>query len=301
MPSTTTQGVTTLFDRPLRRDPFLRSWSALVLVLGLFVLNANTTWSGSVEPERVARLLGDMTQLLLLCFLLVALVPALVRRVGRGSARRPASPGRVLAEPAPESPADERSPEPQEEHYAPLTSVEPNGVPPPRITALRLDGNPAAPGLTTRISWKAVGTETVTVDGRSRQPPEGTCEVQLTNTRDIVVVAHGADGSTHTRTKRVTFLALPEVSKVTLPPGPGVSLSAHVSLLAGRDAPALRAVDAVLEGHDVARAALLSPTDGPARVTGLASLARLALDVSWMGHRREDDLPALKTPDESRA
>ena len=281
-----------LFDRPLRRDPVLRTWCAVLVVLGVLVLDGNTTWSGSVEADRVAGFLGDLLQVSLLGFLVLALLPAWVRRASRGAGGVPAgegcpdSLGHRDSAPGDEADDDEVNDEADGRGAGPMPAN-------PRFLDLRVEGNPAAPGLTTRISWQTSGAASVTVDGRRGLPPTGAHEVQLTGPREIALVAHGASGATQSRTVRVGFLTLPQLAKVSLPAGPGVSLRTSVSLLSGAGAPALSTVDAVLAGHDLTRAALAPPAAGRLSGTDLASLARLALDVSWMRGARSRSFDPL--------
>lgn len=83
-----------VFDRPLRRDPILVVWALLNLVMGLVALNRHTTWSGSVEGWRVAAVLSDVATTGMTSYLLLALLPALLRwwwrrgRVSRAAGHR---------------------------------------------------------------------------------------------------------------------------------------------------------------------------------------------------------------------
>jgi hypothetical protein len=83
-----------VFDRPLRRDPILVVWALLNLVMGLVALNRHTTWSGSVEGWRVAAVLSDVATTGMTSYLLLALLPALLRwwwrrrRVSRAAGNR---------------------------------------------------------------------------------------------------------------------------------------------------------------------------------------------------------------------
>ena len=83
-----------VFDRPLRRDPILVVWALLNLVMGLVALNRHTTWSGSVEGWRVAAVISDVATTGMTSYLLLALLPALLRwwwrrrRVSRAAGNR---------------------------------------------------------------------------------------------------------------------------------------------------------------------------------------------------------------------
>lgn len=78
-----------VFDRPLRRDPILVVWALLNAVLGAFSLNSHTTWSGSLEWDRVVALLRDVTAVGTVSYLLLALLPAVLRRRLRGPLHHP--------------------------------------------------------------------------------------------------------------------------------------------------------------------------------------------------------------------
>lgn len=69
-----------VFDRPLRRDPILVVWAILNALMAAFSLNSHTTWSGSLESARVVAFLKDLTTVGTFSYLLLALLPALLRR-----------------------------------------------------------------------------------------------------------------------------------------------------------------------------------------------------------------------------
>ena len=75
----------TIFDRPLRRDPVVVFWLLFTLVMALVALNANTTWSGSLEPARVSSFLTDVTAIALMSYLFLCLLPAYLRWCWRGA------------------------------------------------------------------------------------------------------------------------------------------------------------------------------------------------------------------------
>lgn len=68
-----------LFDRPLTRDPVVRAVSLLTVVAVVLSLDANTTWSGSVELHRVLGFLGHLGTWCVVLWLL-AVVVAVARR-----------------------------------------------------------------------------------------------------------------------------------------------------------------------------------------------------------------------------
>jgi hypothetical protein len=255
-----------LFDRPLRRDWVLRVWTALVLILLFGALNQNTTWSGSVDAHRVASFTGEAIAIVGITFLLLALVPAFVRRVFRSSHQT--------------KPAGDASPSKGSEG---LTTGEGRlraGTPPPRFADISVDGNPAATGLTTRITWDAPGADTVTVDGCEGFPARGTYEVQLTESRKISVVARNAGGATRASTGHIVFLSVPEIAKVSLPQGPGFTMRQTVHLIAEGHTRPMQRLDEILRSHDMLRAALQPPPAAPG-IANLAGLAHLAFDTSW--------------------
>ena len=257
---------TTVFDRPLRRDRVLQVWTALVLVLLLGALGRNTTWRGELEAHRVASFTRDAITILWLTFLFLAMVPALVRRAFRSSLE--AKPG-----------GDSDLGKGDEDltlvggQLKAVTSA-------PQFADITVDGNPAAMGLTTRITWDAPGADTVTVDGREGLAASGTYEVQLTEARTISLVARNAGGTTRASTGCIVFLSVPQITKVSLPQGPGFTMRQTVHLIAEGHTRPMQRLDAVLRSHDMVRAALRRPSLAP-RITNLAGLARVALDTSW--------------------
>lgn len=74
----------TWFDRPLRRDPLLVVWLLVNVVVAFVALDANTTWSGSVESARVASFFADVIVVSLASFVLLCLLPAWLRWKWRG-------------------------------------------------------------------------------------------------------------------------------------------------------------------------------------------------------------------------
>ena len=84
----------TVFDRPLRRDPILVLWALLNALVAAASLNSHTTWSGSLEWARVVGFIDDVATMAMLSYLLLALLPALMRRRWRGPNRETAAPVR---------------------------------------------------------------------------------------------------------------------------------------------------------------------------------------------------------------
>ena len=83
-----------VFDRPLRRDPILVIWSLFNALMTAAALNRHTTWSGSLEWARVTGFVHDVATVAMASYLLLALMPALVRRRWRGPDHGTGSPAR---------------------------------------------------------------------------------------------------------------------------------------------------------------------------------------------------------------
>ena len=73
----------TIFDRPLRGDPILLVWGAVVMLTGWLALDRHTTWSGSFERTRVLGFVTDLCSGVMTSFLLMALLPACLRWLWR--------------------------------------------------------------------------------------------------------------------------------------------------------------------------------------------------------------------------
>ena len=67
----------------------------------------------------------------------------------------------------------------------------------------------------------------------------------------------GAGGAATGLTSEVLYLALPEISKVTMPPGPGVSLETALQLRPDDDWVLERQIHGILRSHDQATQRLM--------------------------------------------
>src|SRR4051794_41215498 len=63
-----------MFREPLRRDPLVVGWALVMLLAAFVALSNNTTWSGSLEADRVAGFLKDLAEAFLWSFFLLLLL-----------------------------------------------------------------------------------------------------------------------------------------------------------------------------------------------------------------------------------
>jgi hypothetical protein len=103
----------------------------------------------------------------------------------------------------------------------------------------------------------------VTIDGVNGFPTAGSAEVPLTRSRAITFWAHGSGGSTHAATGDIPFLPLPPLPRLVLPAGPDVELNTTVRLGVDGQAPVMRRLDSILDGHRVAASVLREPPRPP--------------------------------------
>src|SRR3954447_18088682 len=74
-----------MFREPLRRDPLVVCWVLVILLAAFVALNNNTTWSGHLDPDRVAGFLKDLAEAFLWSFLLLLLLAWLRARGWRNT------------------------------------------------------------------------------------------------------------------------------------------------------------------------------------------------------------------------
>lgn len=244
-----------VFDRPLWRDPILRCWGVLNLVLAAFSLNRHTTWSGSLDWHRVGGFLDEVATNLMLSYLLLALLPALVRWWWRGrgmprhsepTARRsglgvgygvplawsgPASwEGPVAPEQVGTGPGGSGTTSWSEstEWAARRSGARPAALR-PTFDWVHLPAPPHVVGRPTRVWWSVRHADSVSVNGRPGYPPTGSAEVLLDDSGSCVLVAHAVGVTTTARTAPAPVV-LPPSLNVTLPPGPEMAFDTSVHL-----------------------------------------------------------------------
>src|SRR5687768_11151204 len=63
-----------MFREPLRRDPLVVGWVLVMLLAAFVALSNNTTWSGTLQADRIAGFLKDLAEAFLWSFLLLLLL-----------------------------------------------------------------------------------------------------------------------------------------------------------------------------------------------------------------------------------
>lgn len=310
----------TLFDRPLWRDPILFVWGVFLAVVGVGALSGNTTWQGHLEAWRIAGFLRDFLSGALLSFLVLGLLPALIRRWWRSRRDRLADPG-----PRATMPIDWRSAwgrggagglgsRRQDRGGADLDADwaragrvgrggdwghrgagslnAPAGLrqplrarldsAPPRFVSLHVTPTAGGPEGAAQVSWRALNADSVTVAGVGDHPTAGSAVVGEEDAQaGFVVTAHGP-GGTDSRVVAlgVPALSLAQLTSVTMPPGPGITLSSTVRLGSHDDSPLVSTLEGVLRGHDVAE----SLRSRPAPFPGMTFLREHPLRRGRWGH-----------------
>src|SRR4051794_4123082 len=198
-----------MFRHPLRRDPLVVGWAIGLLILGLFALNSNTTWSGHLEADRVAGFLRDlatMTFLSLLVLWFLAWLRSLLSddryaarsRPRRGPARETFSPfpwtdrwlrdWRENAARQGPAPAQPEAPRPVTcRHGRPVDVPIPAGQAP--VPGARAVTPPVVrPGSSVSVTWCFEHATDVDVDGRPGYPACGEAFVRIDTSRRIEVI-----------------------------------------------------------------------------------------------------------------
>jgi hypothetical protein len=89
----------------------------------------------------------------------------------------------------------------------------------------------------------------VSINGIHGFPASGSSQVQLHASGPVELRAVGAGGTATAVTSEVLYLALPEISKVTLSPGPGVSFETALQLRPDEDWVLDRQIHGILRSH----------------------------------------------------
>jgi hypothetical protein len=277
-----------VFKEPLRRDPLVVGWVAVMLLAAFVALSSNTTWSGELEADRVAGFLKDVAEAFAWSFFLLLLLAWLRNRgwQNAGSGTRPRSGTRARsARRAPEAdfapfpwtdrwlrdwrevdaqqrqgaaPADADSRAPLTcRHGAPIDA----GIPSqqtPVLRALSVNHAIMPPGGSVSVTWCFEHCDDVVVDDRSGYPSCGETKVRIDETRRIGVVGRNRYGSASVATPSVIAMAAPELALPTEMPPP-VSLRTDVAAMVGASTPITQRLDAFWAIHDDARPRAAAP------------------------------------------
>ena len=257
-----------MFREPLRRDPLVVGW-AIVMALAAFVaLSNNTTWSGSLEADRVAGFLKDLAEAFLWSFFLLLLLAWLRARGWRDRGHRASASGRGAAfrEPFEPFPWTDRWlrdwREEDAQRRASQVSPDPT-VNPPRLTcrhgapldapvsterapilrSLSVSHQIVRPGASVSVTWCFESCDRVVVDGQGGYPSCGEALVRIERTRRIGVVGRNRHGSTAVSTAAVVAMTVPQLHLPTVEYPPPVSLRADVAATVGSSTPITQRLD----------------------------------------------------------
>ena len=253
-----------LFDAPWHKDWFLRTFLSILVLSTLISSVRNIQPGAHFNPDRARHLLGDVTIALVLAFVVVALLPALVRqRVRTVRAAQKAEAAAAEAAIAPPSlrfgPRAGWTDAPTFRNAIGKTGPDGellgNDNRPPDLF-LELDSQLTIPSVPVRLTWQAPGAEVDFISGLpGEHPPSGAADVTLPSTCDITVVASNAYGSRTERTALVRVVPMPTMTRLALPPPPSMMLGATIDVSLNWGEPVLSRLDAVLGEHERQRLA----------------------------------------------
>ncbi|MEU2349850.1 hypothetical protein [Modestobacter sp. NPDC049651] len=268
-----------MFREPLRRDPLVIGWAIGLAVLALIALNANTTWSGHLEADRVAGFLRDLAAMLFLSLLVLWLL-AWLRSAVTGTRRRPArAPRRPAREPfAPfpwtdrwlrdwredagrqgAAPAQPEAPRPVTcRHGRPVDAPVPADQA-PVLCALAVNHPVVRPGSSVSVTWCFEHATDVDVDGRPGHPACGEALVQVDASRRIEVVGRNEHATTRVATATVVAQDVPTVHLPTVTAPPPVSLHTDVLATVGAPSGVTRRLDEFWATQEELRPRLSAP------------------------------------------
>ena len=257
-----------MFREPLRRDPLVVGWAIVMVFAGFVALSNNTTWSGSLEADRVAGFLKDLAEAFLWSFFLLLLL-AWLRARGwrdRGHRARTSAHGTVAREPFEPFPwtdrwlrdwreddaqrrANQVSPNPTEDpphltcrHGAPL-DVLASTEQAPVLRSLSVSHQIVRPGASVSVTWCFESCNSVVVDGQGGYPSCGEALARVDRTRRIGVVGRNRHGSTAVSTAAVVAMTVPQLHLPTVESPPPVSLRTDVAATVGATTPITQRLD----------------------------------------------------------
>lgn len=265
-----------LFDRPLQRDVLLQLYVAAVSLVAFVSGCDNIDPGSSYNSARAGRLISTITVAAFLAFLVIALIPAVIRRELRQS--RPASPpnqfiGDGYAFQAPLRPRQGHGPTgPRARGWTsaaprrmdvgiPSSSDEAKPLRAPTVS-VSLESQATIPDVPVRLTWDAPGADRVFISELpGAHPASGSADLYLASSRDVTVTAVNDAGSTVKRSHLIRVLPTPVIEVVRLPAPPSITLRAEVDVsLDWRPGTVLSRLDAILDEQEqrrISRSAVL--------------------------------------------
>lgn len=260
-----------LFDRPLHRDPLLLLFAAVVLIAAVISGIDNIDPGTAYNPERAGNIAGTVIKATLLSFVVLAFIPAAIRRDWRISRERDARQPAQVADGAggEGGPGAGRTGSKLVHRERGWTDAAPRRMDIGRPTDEA--GNPyLAPGLSLEVStrrtirelpvhltWQAPNADSVRISELpGTYPASGSVDVYLPTTRDIVVTASNRGGHVEKRTHVIQVLPTPTLEVVRTPAPPSIRLHANVNVgLNWSQEQVLTRLDAVLDEQERRRVA----------------------------------------------
>jgi len=239
--------VSTLFRRPLWRDPLVVLSAVALTIVMARCLRANVTVGAPFNAELF---LDFLTQVVVLSAVVLTLTYLIAAVRGGRVAPGLAGPPRERPRAGPAHPvASEPSAPPQpsvalppttsttrarcrrcqaaaEAHQTRYDAVAVLG--PPRIREVAVDRTVVGAGHPFKVAWDVDDAEAVSVDEVDGLPATGSTYLVARGSKDVVLVAHNAHGCV-TATLTVLVLDIPAVDAVTVPPPPRIRLLADVT------------------------------------------------------------------------
>ncbi len=254
-----------MFREPLRRDPLVVGWAAVMLLAGFVALTENSEWGGTLEAERVAGFLVDLATAFIWSFFLLLLLAWLRAKAWGGPAPRRARPEQrqtslpwtdrwirdwreeaASARPAGEPPAPVAC-----RHGVPAGSAPDGQV--PVLRALSVSHTIVRPGSAVLVSWCFEHARDVVVDGHGGHPPCGEALVHVAASRRIEVTGRNRVTTTPAATPVVAAVTVPQLDLPTVAAPPPVSLHADVTATVGAPPPLTQRLDAFWATQDALR------------------------------------------------
>lgn len=286
-----------MFRTPLHRDLLVVGWAVVMGLSAVGSMSVHTTWSGTLEAERVAGFLADVLTAFLWSFLLL-LLAAWLRSKGSGGrrtrVRRAQAPGHEAFTALPwtdrwlrdwrnsEARGDDAAPDDVRctdalrcrHGVADDAAAAGDRAPVPR--ALSVSHTIVRPGSQVSVTWCFDGAREVVVDGRRGHPACGEALVTIAASRRIAVQGGNRCGRTSLATPTVIAVAAPQVDLPTLAVPPPVALTADVGVSVGAAAPITRRLDDFWAAQEALQPRFASPP----RMVGIPSSVVRALRSS---------------------
>lgn len=205
-----------LLDRPLRRDRLVRLWTVVLAAVALSHVPRYVEWGGGFNPSRAGELVGVLLPLGALTWLLLVLLPAVLRR-GLRHRRARWRPGHGLRDAGRwwpgAGPARRRAPQwdASTDRYAPYPADAPAGVwrpgAPPAFRTLTVHPLQVTAGQPVTVAWDAPDAEHVAVGELTGLPPRGSTVLVPRGSGPVSVTAVNSHGTSAGETAPVALQA----------------------------------------------------------------------------------------------